>query len=162
MEHRMHTTTFRELEEAEYPVLRDFTYHAIFVPDGAPQPPRSITKTPELLLYFEDFGRPGDIAVACDVDGTVAGLAWVRIMDDYGHVADDIPSLSMAVLPEFRGHGIGTYLLQTLLGEAKEQGYRGISLSVQKDNPAHHLYQRVGFEIHEERDTDYLMVTSLV
>ena len=46
----------REIKEAEYPLLKDFLYEAIFVPEGVEPPPKSIVNTPELQVYIEDFG----------------------------------------------------------------------------------------------------------
>lgn len=38
----------REIKKEEYPLLRDFLYEAIFVPEGMEPPPRSILDTPQL------------------------------------------------------------------------------------------------------------------
>ena len=54
--------------------------------------------------------------------------------------------------------GIGTQLLNGLLLLLRENGYRRASLSVQKENPALRLYERTGFQILEEKDTEYLML----
>ncbi len=52
----------------------------------------------------------------------------------------------MAVLPEYRGMGVGTALLRAVISRGAEVGYRGISLSVDMRNPALHLYERLGFQ----------------
>ena len=49
--------TIRHLAPAEYPLLEDFLYNAIFIPDGVSPPPREIVKQPELQLYIKDFGK---------------------------------------------------------------------------------------------------------
>jgi ribosomal protein S18 acetylase RimI-like enzyme len=64
----------------------------------------------------------------------------------YGYVDDDTPELSMAVLPDYRGLGIGRRLLAELLDEAAHR-YRAVSLSVATDNPARRLYERHGFVV---------------
>jgi Acetyltransferases len=51
----------------------------------------------------------------------------------------------MAVLPEYRGRGIGTLLLRTLMQSLKDQGIGAVSLSVDVRNPARRLYERFGF-----------------
>lgn len=38
----------REIKESEYPVLSDFLYEAIFIPEGTEKPSKSIIKQPEL------------------------------------------------------------------------------------------------------------------
>lgn len=52
----------------------------------------------------------------------------------------------VAVLPEARGMGIGTRLLNKVEDEAAGMGCSQITLEVRTDNPAQHLYEREGFE----------------
>ncbi|HCW24227.1 MAG TPA: hypothetical protein DGX96_11610 [Lachnospiraceae bacterium] len=58
---------------------------------------------------------------------------------------DKTPSLALALVPGVRGHGIGTALMKRMFEELKKRGYETVSLSVQKSNPAMHLYDRLGF-----------------
>lgn len=58
---------------------------------------------------------------------------------------------------EYRGLGIGTKLMETMLVSVKHHGYQSVSLSVQKANPAVHLYQRLGFQSIKENEEEYLM-----
>ncbi|GAA4367809.1 GNAT family N-acetyltransferase [Actinomadura verrucosospora] len=56
--------------------------------------------------------------------------------------------LMLGVLPSHRGQGIGTGLLHTLINhEAPERGLTRLQLNVAVENPAHRLYQRLGFTI---------------
>ena len=48
----------RKIKEAEYSVLGDFLYEAIFIPEGVKSPPREIIEQPELQVYISDFGNP--------------------------------------------------------------------------------------------------------
>jgi ribosomal protein S18 acetylase RimI-like enzyme len=64
----------------------------------------------------------------------------------FAYVDDETPELAVAVLPEYRGKGIGTALLMRHL-EAAAGLYRALSLSVSPRNPAKRLYERLGFEI---------------
>ena len=50
----------REIRKKEYPLLDDFLYDAVFVPEGTPPPPKSIMDLPELQVYVRDFGRRKD------------------------------------------------------------------------------------------------------
>ena len=152
-------TIIREIRPEEYTFLREFLYQAIYLPKGVEPPPRSVVDRPELQVYIEGFGtRPGDCCLAAEAEGTVVGAAWCRIMEDYGHIDNDTPSLAISLLPEYRGKGIGTRLLNDLLLLLQENGYRRASLSVQKENPALRLYQRTGFRILAEKGTEYLML----
>lgn len=149
----------RAMQPEEYPLLREFLYQAIFLPESAVPPSRSVIDLPELQIYIADFGtRFGDYCLVVEVNGKIVGAAWSRIMKDYGHIDKDTPSLAISLLPEYRGQGIGTKLLSNLLSLLCEKGFRQISLSVQKKNPAFRLYKRAGFQIVAEKGTEYLML----
>ncbi|MBS5505245.1 MAG: GNAT family N-acetyltransferase, partial [Oscillospiraceae bacterium] len=91
----------------------------------------------------------------------VVGSVWCRLMDDYGHIDDETPSLAAALYPEYRGQGIGTELLRAMMDALEREGVRQVSLSVQKGNPAVRLYRRVGFRIIRETEEEYIMVDRL-
>jgi len=63
----------------------------------------------------------------------------------YGWVAADIPELSMAVLPDHQGQGIGGALLDTVCALARMSGFPAVSLSVEDGNGAAKLYTDHGF-----------------
>ena len=157
----------RELENEESDILKDFTYEAIFIPEGVEPPDRSIVELPDLKVYYEDFGKEKDdyCLVAEDdsaeKDGNIVGAVWTRIMDDYGHVDDDTPSLAISLYEQYRGRGIGTQLLKDMLGALKEKGYKRVSLSVQKANYAVRMYQHAGFNIVDENEEEYIMICVL-
>ena len=110
----------REIKKEEYVLLNDFLYEAIYIPDGVEPPPKSIINCPELQEYVFEFGkRKDDRALVAEVQGNVVGAIWVRIMNDYGHIDNDTPSLAMSVFQKYRGQGIGTSLLQQLLSMEK-------------------------------------------
>jgi ribosomal protein S18 acetylase RimI-like enzyme len=152
----------RKIKQEETDILKDFLYEAIFVPEGAEAPPKDIVNQPELQVYIESFGNNrGDICFVEELDGRIVGAAWTRLMDDYGHIKDNCPSWAISLYKEYRGQGIGTALMRAVLGELKRQGYQQTSLSVQKENPAWHLYKRMGFEIIKETDQEYIMAADL-
>ena len=136
---------------ADEPFLRDMLYHAIYVPSGRPPPDRDIVHRPELAKYVENWGCPDDSGfLALEPAGNrPIGAAWLRLLTaanpGYGYVDDATAELSIAVLPEYRGQGVGTRLLTHLLAAAATR-YAAISLSVAAENPAFRLYQRCGFE----------------
>ena len=155
-------TIIREIRPEEHNLLREFLYQAIYLPEGVEPPPRSVVDLPELQVYVTDFGtRPGDHCLVAEVEKKVIGAAWCRIMEDYGHIDNNTPSLAISLLPEYRGRGTGTRLLNDLLLLLRENGYRRASLSVQKENPALRLYQRIGFRIVAEKGTEYLMLRDI-
>ena len=152
-------TTIRSLKDSELPLLDDFLYLAIFVPEGVQAPPREIINQPELRVYVNGFGsQPDDHCLVAECDGAVVGAVWVRDMPDFGHVADGVPSFAISVRPEYRGSGIGTTLMRSMLGYLRQQGYAKASLSVQKANYAARMYTKLGFRTIGENDEEYVMV----
>lgn len=155
-------TEIRSLKPEEIPLLEEFLYQAIFIPQGLEPLPRSILKEPELEMYIKDLGQqPDDWALAAEVNGRLVGAVWVRIMKDYGYYDDRTPSLSISFLSEFRGQGLRQQLMTAMLDLLKAKGYPSVSLSVSKDNPAVGFYQRLGFVTVEEREDVYLMLCRL-
>ena len=152
----------RKINGNEYKLLNDFLYEAIFIPEGVEAPPREIINAPELQVYVQDFGtQKDDICFVAEVEGKIVGAVWVRIMDDYGHVEDDVPSFAISLYKEYRRHGIGTVMMKQMLTELKSRGYKKTSLAVQKENYAVKMYKNVGFEIVDENDEEYIMVCVL-
>ena len=152
----------RKIKPTEYKVLEDFLYEAIYIPQGVQPPPRSIIEQPELQVYIEDFGkREDDICFVAEVRGKIVGAVWVRVMNDYGHIEEGVPSFAISLYKEYRGRGIGTKLMERMLKEIKERGYTRTSLAVQKANYAVRMYKKVGFEIIDENDEEYIMVCEL-
>ena len=150
----------------EYPLLEDFLYEAIFVsPDYEGTVPRAIIyDDPMCRAAFEDFGtREDDIALVATVDDKPIGACWVRTTNEYGHIDEQTPSFSIALYEPYRGNGIGTALMRTMLDELQGRGFRQVSLSVQKENPAVRFYERLGFEsVGEGADeTEWLMLKKL-
>ncbi|ATA92785.1 GNAT family N-acetyltransferase [Capnocytophaga canimorsus] len=152
----------RPMNPSEYSLLQDFLYEAIFLPEGVAPPPRDIVFHPELRIYFAHFGsQKGDVAVVATASERIIGAAWARIINDYGHIDDQTPSLSISLYSEYRNQGIGTKLFQKLLDQLAEEGYKKASLSVQKANYAAKMYLKMGFYVVKENDEDYVMVIDL-
>ena len=154
--------SIRKIRHDEVGVLDTFLYEAIFIPEGFEPPHKDIIKEPELQVYVDEFGsKAGDICFIAEAEGLIVGAVWVRIMEDYGHVDDETPSLAISLLKEYRDHGIGTELMKRMIKELRTQGYKKASLSVQKSNYAVRLYKRVGFEVSRENEEEYIMICHL-
>lgn len=108
----------------------------------------SIQRQPYLARYALDWGREGDIGYIALEDLIPIGAVWLRLWSGkdrgFGYVNDEIPELAIAVVPDFRGQGVGTELLKQILDAAKTK-YQAISLSVRANNPVLGLYERTGF-----------------
>ena len=96
-----------------------------------------------------------------EVDGKIIGAVWVRIMNDYGHIDDETPSLAISLYKEYRGFGIGSVMMKEILALLKTHGYKQVSLSVQKTNYAAKMYLKVGFKIVRENEEEYIMICHL-
>ena len=152
------TITYRELLPSEVGLLKTFAYEAIFVPEGVEPPPFEIVFRPEIAVYYEGFGSGNADFCIVAVDGDkVVGAVWTRIMNDYGHVDDNTPSFAISLFKEYRGKGIGTTLMMKMLQMLKDKGFAKASLAVQKANYAVKMYKKVGFEIVDENDEEYIM-----
>lgn len=78
------------------------------------------------------------------VDSCPAGRLYVARGDH------EIRIMDIALLPSWRGRGVGSQLLRQLLAEGLHTGKR-VSIHVEIFNPAQRLYQRLGFvPVHDE------------
>ncbi len=108
------------------------------------------------MPIYKDWGKHGDIGFWArdDLSEQLIGMAWVRLYNKvnlpFGIIDTNIPALSIAVDNTFQNRGIGLVLLNSLIDEVKEQGYEGISLSVDHRNYAVKLYKKVGFKLYRE------------
>lgn len=153
----------RKLNDNEFPLLDRFLYEAIYIPEGVSAPDFSIIKQPDLQVYVKNFGNSkSDLALAAEVNQKAVGIVWTRIMNDYGHINDQMPSLAISLLPEFRNNGIGTNLMKQMFSHLKENGFNSVSLSVQKENYALSMYEKLGFEKFRETEEEYIMVKNLL
>ena len=151
----------RKVKDYEYALLNHFLYEAIFISEGVQAPPESIINLPELQVYVLDFGKKKMILFCGRGYEKVIGAVWVRVMDDYGHTEEGVPSFAISLYKEYRGNGIGTALMKKMLYELQQRGYEKTSLSVQKANYAVKMYKSVGFEIVDENEEEYIMVYHL-
>ena len=94
----------------------------------------------------EDFVREMTVNVCArylvaETDGKIAGFAGAWIVLDEAHVTN------IAVLPEYRGRGIGMALTESLLQYASNLGVVYATLEVRRSNEAaKRMYRAAGFE----------------
>lgn len=90
-----------------------------------------------------------------EIDGKRAGLFKASYLAD-----NDLWYLfQIQVHPEFQNLKIGTYLINTLIQKADQQG-SSVGLSVLKSNPAANLYRKLGFKDVEENEHEYELLRS--
>lgn len=152
--------TLRPILQADEPFLWEMLYHALYVPVGHPPFPRDIVAEPEIRQYVQAWGQPDDVGwLACDGE-TPIGAVWIRRIRAYGFVDEATPELSLALLPDYRGQGIGTRLLNELIASVASR-YAALSLSVSRENPALRLYERLGFVIVKDDGNSVTMCRTL-
>jgi ribosomal protein S18 acetylase RimI-like enzyme len=79
-----------------------------------------------------------------EIDGAAAGRLYLAAWPA------EIRIIDIALAPEYRGRGVGSALMQQILGTARTGG-RCVTIHVEIDNPALHWYQRLGFVALEQR-----------
>lgn len=68
----------------------------------------------------------------------------------------EIEIIDIALLPEYRGHGLGWVLLEEILAEVRGTSRR-VLIYVENFNPARHLYDRLGFRHIDTNGVYHLM-----
>jgi ribosomal protein S18 acetylase RimI-like enzyme len=84
------------------------------------------------------------------LDGTDIGWLQSTELDDALFLAQ------LFVETSFQGRGVGTQVMNGLIGEAT-RAYRAVTLGVVKSNPALRLYERLGFHITHQDDLKFYM-----
>jgi len=64
--------------------------------------------------------------------------------------------VDISLMPEARGQGIGEAILRDVIEWARDMG-KGVSIHVEKHNPARSLYLRLGFAVTEDKGIYDLM-----
>jgi len=83
-------------------------------------------------------------------------------MNDYGHVDNNTPSLSISLYKEYRNKGIGKQLMIEMIMLLRNKGYKQVSLSVQKANYAVKMYLKLGFKTIKETEDEFVMVKNII
>ena len=87
-----------------------------------------------------------------ELDGQPIGRLYVY------RGATELRVMDISLLPEFRGRGIGTFLLAGLIAEAQAKR-QSVTLHVEFNNPARALYHRLGFTQQGELQGVYIPMT---
>jgi len=129
--------------------LRRMLYEAVWPTEPRPALNALLDRS-DLLSTLPDWTRPGDAALLAEQDQAV-GAAWYRLFDEddhaWGFVDIRTPELGIALLPAYRGRGIGAALLDALIEHARGQDLPALSLCTNRatNGAAFRLFERVGF-----------------
>jgi ribosomal protein S18 acetylase RimI-like enzyme len=143
--------TLRPASAADRQLLtRMLALAADWRPGGVVRSDDEVLADPHLARYVEGWQRSGDVGVvALDDSSRPLGATWFRFFTTaepgYGFVDPATPEVSIAVDAGSRGRGIGEALLREICRAGRVRGVDAVSLSVEPDNPALHLYEKLGF-----------------
>ncbi len=140
--------SLRRADAHDLPFLTRMLAEAAYWRSGGPPPDVDVLDLPDVARYLQGWPLPGDVGVVAE-EAAPFGAAWLRFLPEdepgYGFVDARTPELTIGVVAACRGRGVGRRLLLGLLDAAREEGVERVSLSVEPDNPAMRLYERVGF-----------------
>ncbi len=110
---------------------------------------KNIYEYPQLLIYNDFYGlTPKDLGLYALYEHKIAGAIWTRRLNaqhnSNGFVDENTPVLHMVVVPEFRGKGIGSRMMEQFLQEAGAL-YSQISVSVKENSREIVFYEKFGF-----------------
>ena len=156
----------RDLRDDELEFLREMLYTALDWRPDVELPPREFVLAHEqVVIYHEDWGRDSDVALVAEEDGRPIGAAWYRFFTEEvhgeGYVDEETPELAIAVVDGYRGHGVGRALMDALHERARQAGLERVGLSVDADNPAKRLYERLGYFDYKPNDDLGRMILEL-
>ncbi len=98
--------------------------------------------------YHQNYAQAAFDVVECEAQPV--GRLYLDRRAESHHIID------IAILPEHRGKGIGSRLLEDVIAEAHSLG-KLVAIHVEKHNPALRLYQRLGFIERGSSDFHFLM-----
>jgi ribosomal protein S18 acetylase RimI-like enzyme len=147
--------TFRRITDADLPFLAR-VYASTRSEELAATPWSDAQKAAFLDMQFR--------AQHADYQRNYPEADWLVIMrggEEIGRLyIDHWPNehciIDIAFLPEHRGKGLGEVLLRDLMDEAAAAG-KGVTIYVEKFNPAMRLYRRLGFTTEEDKGVYDLM-----
>jgi ribosomal protein S18 acetylase RimI-like enzyme len=99
--------------------------------------------------YYREHYDGAEFSVILEGDRPVGRLYVARW-------PEEIRIVDIALLPEHRNAGIGSALLGDLISESVASG-KPLSIHVERFNPALRLYERLGFEVVEDKGVYLLM-----
>jgi len=101
-------------------------------------------------IYSDFYGlTPKDLGLYALVDNKIAGAIWSRELDS-------IPTISLAVLPEFQNRGIATAMIEQFLQEASVL-YE--ALKIDSFNKERNIKILKKFDFKEKNDSSFMQIT---
>ena len=128
------TPTLYFLRSSESKIVKDMTQYAH--PDSD-----------NLEIYHNFYGlTTKDLGLYALINNKITGAIWTRKLNN-----DEIPILSLAVLPEFRGQGLATAMMEQFLIELSAVSEL-ISVNTYNNDTSINFYTKFGFSHHSEEN----------
>jgi ribosomal protein S18 acetylase RimI-like enzyme len=99
--------------------------------------------------HYQEFYPDTEFDII-EMDGNPIGRLYLD------HRSDEIRIVDIALLPEYRGQGIGSHYLGRIQSEAQEKGIP-VRIHVENFNPAMRLYLRLGYRQVDTNGVYHLM-----
>jgi L-amino acid N-acyltransferase YncA len=137
--------TIREAKDEDFPSI--WKIYRKVVSEGeytSATRAETLLETPE-TSYRDQNDKKRFITVLCEIERQIVG--YVTVEESIWELSRHAGELGIAVLPQFRGVGVGSALLDSALGLASEKGFKKVNLSVFHTNKnAVNLYKKFGFK----------------
>jgi ribosomal protein S18 acetylase RimI-like enzyme len=102
--------------------------------------------------YYQEFYKGAELQVI-ELDHAVIGRLYVH----WNYSPQEVRIMDIALLPDYRGRGIGSQLIHAIQQKGGEMG-KSVSIHVEYNNPALQLYQRLGFHKIGEFNSVYFLL----
>jgi ribosomal-protein-alanine N-acetyltransferase len=131
----MYTLKYRPMNLEDIPRVHEIDVLSFSLPWPEKSFQFELTQNPSTLAIVNELIPPGAMPI-------IIGMVVVWILIDEAHIA------TIAIHPQFRGHGIGKKLLAETLRQSIQRGAVLATLEVREHNIiAQQMYQKFGFEI---------------
>ena len=94
--------------------------------------------------HYRKYYAGGDFFIVEDEENRSVGRLYLY------RFIDDLRIVDIAIVPEHRCRGFGGMILRKVVDEAFASG-RDVTIHVERNNPALRLYERLGFEVAEDK-----------
>lgn len=123
--------------------------------------PSELSKFPDTEIYVKGWDPKSECGIIAENEsGKAVGATWIRNLSELGHwEKEQLPEITVAVLPEYRRHGIASDLMNRLYKLCQQKDIHKLSLGVHQNNiPAINLYIKQGW-VKEGEFKEYIMMT---
>ncbi len=139
----MENSVIRKIEKKDNPAVAQLI-RAVFDELNIPKVGTAY-EDPYLDLMFEEYNKPKSVYYVVEKDGRIIGAAGIAQLENEAETICELQK--MYFLPETRGLGIGTQMMDICLATAKTFGFEKCYLETMPFmHAAQKLYKKSGFE----------------